>query len=35
MSVLFYFKAAIVGFVGINDAGDALEINDAGDVLLY
>lgn len=34
-NILFYVKAAITNLFSINDAGDSLEINDEGDVLLY
>jgi hypothetical protein len=34
-NLLFYVKAAISNLFAINDAGDSLEINDEGDVLLY
>jgi hypothetical protein len=34
-NILFYVKAAIANLLGINDAGDGLEINDEGDLLLY
>jgi len=34
-NLLFYVKAAISNLFSINDAGDNLEINDEGDVLLY
>ena len=32
MAFLFYVKA-VLNFLGINDAGDQLEINDDGDTL--
>lgn len=32
-NILFYVKAALVYVLGINDAGDELEINDGGDTL--
>ena len=35
MAFLFYVKQVITNFLVINDAEDALEINDDGDVLLY
>jgi len=35
MSFLFYVAATISNLFTINDAGDALEINDEGDTLLY
>ena len=35
MSILFYVSQLIESFLGINDAGDGLEINDEGDLLLY
>lgn len=31
--ILFYVKQVIQYFLGINDAGDQLEINDSGDTL--
>lgn len=34
-NVLFYVKAAIANLFAINDAGDGLEINNEGDLLLY
>ncbi len=35
MAILFYIAAVIQNLFVINDAGDALEINDEGDTLLY
>jgi hypothetical protein len=35
MPFLFKVASSILGFLGINDAGDALEINDEGDLLEY
>ena len=35
MGIYIYLKAAVLNLLGINDAGDGLEINDEGDLLLY
>lgn len=33
--ILWYIKDAVLNLLSINDAGDSLVINDAGDLLEY